>query len=177
MAFTHSRQEPTFDCQRDLQMFETDIENEKEPEHSGSFLYWSVPYYWLKEWRLSRAARQWVPTSATVESGYRTKGGYKETIRAELRYSYHFNQQHHFGEMVRECVFDSAAANALACDYTKGDQITIFVNPVDPDQSYFASGFGSMEPILTGALALLGTSLLLFILVGMLVAGLTGNLR
>jgi hypothetical protein len=158
-------------------VFETDIEIEKEPEHSGSFMYWSVPNYWLKEWRLSRAAKDWISTSAIVEGGYRTKGGYKETIRAELRYSYQFNQQHYFGEMVRECVFDSTAANALACDHTKGDQITIFVNPADPNQSYFPSGFGSVEPILTGALALLCTSLLLFILGGILVAGLTGSLR
>jgi hypothetical protein len=158
-------------------VFETDIGTETEPEHSASFMYWSVPYFWLKEWRLSRAARQWVPASAIVESGYRTKGGYKETIRAELRYSYQFNQQHCFGKIVRECVFDSSAADALVCDHPKGDQITVRVHPADPDQSYFASGFGSVEPILTGALALLGTSLLLFIIVGLLVAGLSGNLR
>ena len=158
-------------------MFETDIGTEKEPEHSGSFMYWSVPYYWLKEWRLSKAASQWVPTTAIVESAYRTKGGYKETIRAELRYSYQFNQQHYAGEVVRECVFDSAAANALAYDHSEGDQITICVNPSDPSQSYFASGFGSGEPIVTGVLALLCTSLLLFIVVGVLAAGLTGNLR
>jgi Protein of unknown function (DUF3592) len=164
-------------CQEALIVFETDIEIEKEPEHSGSFMYWSVPYYWLKEWRLSRAAGKWVPTSAIVESGYRTKGGYKETIRAELRYSYQFSQQHYFGEVVRECVFDSAAANALAYDYSKGDQIAISVNPSDPSQSYFASGFGAVEPILTGVLALLCTSLLLSILIGLLAAGLTGNLR
>src|SRR5579875_2529539 len=126
-------------------------------------MYWSVPYYWFKEWRLSRAARRWVPTSAIVESGYRTKGGYKETIRAELRYSYRFNGQDYFGAVVRECVFNSAAANALAYDHAKGDQITIFVNPSDPGQSYVASGFGSVEPVLTGLLALLGTSLVLSI--------------
>lgn len=154
-------------------MFETDIDIDKEPEHSGSFMYWSVPYYWLKEWRLSRLARHWVPISAIVESGYRTKGGYKETIRAELTYSYQFNRQHYFGNTVRESVFGSAAANSLAYDHSKGDQITIYVNPSDPDQSYFASGFGATEPILTGLLSVFCTLLLLFIIA----AGIMSNLR
>jgi hypothetical protein len=154
-------------------LFETDIESEKKPEHTGSFMYWSVPFYWFREWRLSKVARGWTPTQAIVEGGYRSKGGYRETIRAELRYSYEFDRQQFSGVTVRECVFDTAAAKALAYDHSKGDQITVFVDPADPGRSYFPSGFGALEPVLTGLLALIGTSLVLLIVI----AGLIGNLR
>lgn len=148
-------------------MFETDIGNNNE--RSGSFLYFSVLGYWIREVRLSRKAKNWTSTDAVVESTHRTTGGYRQTIQAELRYTYLFAGSHYYGNIIRECVFNINAADALASGYLEGDKITVFVNPARPDQSYFPSGFGSVEPILTGCLGILSALMLIAMVISIIV--------
>ncbi|MDR3724579.1 MAG: DUF3592 domain-containing protein [Terracidiphilus sp.] len=146
-------------------MFDTGNSVE-ENDHSGSFMYWSIPYCWFKELRLSSKAKEWVLAQGEVTYAHRTAGGYRETIRAELAYSYTFNGEYFSGQTVRECCFDASAATALVEDNEIGTKIEIRVNPDNPDESYFPSGFGSIEPLLTLLLSVLGTLLLIFIVVG-----------
>jgi hypothetical protein len=146
-------------------MFES-VTEQNDNDHSGSFMYWSVPYYWLRELRLSRKARSWAGAEGIVTSAHRTKGGYRETIRAELIYSYTFRGGYYAGRTVRDCCFNPSAATALAEDHKPGQKIQIFVNPNNPDESYYPSGFGSVEPFLTLFLSLLGTLLLSGIILG-----------
>jgi uncharacterized protein DUF3592 len=141
-------------------MFETDLEGGRE--HTGSFMYLSVPYYWLREFIQSRRAACWSSAIATVESTSRSAGGYKETIRAELWYSYEFEGQHFSGRIVRDCGFNGGAVNRLVA-HAVGERITIRVNPEKPTQSYFPSGFGWIEPLIIGFVSVVGTCLVLLI--------------
>jgi Protein of unknown function (DUF3592) len=137
-------------------MFETDLEGGRE--HTGSFMYLSIPYYWLREVVQSLRAGRWNSAIATVESTYRSKGGYEETIRAELWYSYEFEGQHFSGRIVRDCGFNSGAVNNLVA-HSVGERIVIRVNPEKPTQSYFPSGFGWIEPLIIGFISIGGTCL------------------
>ena len=135
-------------------------------EHSGSFMYWSVSYYWLRELRLARKSGNWIPVEGIVESTHRTKCGYKETVRAELRYSYRFDSRLYIGRVVRDTCWSLGSANSLVDDHVAGGKIHIRVNPDKPNQSYFPSGFGWVEPFVTLLFSSLGTLLLVSIIVG-----------
>jgi hypothetical protein len=155
-------------------MFEN-VEDDSNNEHSGSFMYWSIPLYWLRELRLSKKARHWVLAEGEVLSAYRTKGGYRETIHAELSYSYTFNGGYYSGCTVRDCCFEPSAATALAEDNVRGQKINIRVNPDNPDESYFPSGFGSVEPFLTLFLSALGTVLVAAIVINGIMMAVSGR--
>jgi hypothetical protein len=126
-----------------------EIELDRSREHSGSFFYWSIPLYWIREMRLVRKAVGWVPVEATVESAHRTKGGYKQTIRAEMYYQYSFRGELFSGHVIRDTCWAVACANALVDDHPSGQKIDVRVNPKKPEESYYPSGFRSLEPFLT----------------------------
>jgi hypothetical protein len=135
-------------------------------EHSGSFMYWSVSYYWIRELLLARKSRNWTPVEGIVEFTHRTKGGYKKTVRAEVRYSYRFDSQGYMGRVVRDTCWSFRPADRLVDDHVAGGKILVRVNPDKPNQSYFPSGFGWVEPFVTLLLSFLGTLLLVSITIG-----------
>ncbi len=135
-------------------------------DHSASFMYCSIPYYWLRERRLAQESIHWVPGTAVIESSHRTKGGYKETIRAELWYSYSFGGETYRGHVIRDCCWAPSSANNLVDENEPGKKIDILVNPERPDQSYYSSGFGWVEPFLTLFLSAGGTLLVIAIVIG-----------
>src|SRR6185312_13692246 len=77
----------------------------EEREHTGGFMYLSIPYFAVREYWLSWRSKRWLSLRATVESTHRSRGGYKETIRGELWYSYTLNGEQHSGRVVRDCGF------------------------------------------------------------------------
>ena len=105
---------------------------QRTSDHSGSFMYWSIPCYWLRERRLSKRSVQWVSQQGIVESSHRTKGRYQETIRAELRYSYSFEGENYTGHVIRDCCFAPSSANNLVDENAPGQKIEILVNPENP---------------------------------------------
>ena len=150
-------------------MFETTTQSAND--HSGSFMYWSVPYYWIRELRLSKKSERWTSAEGVVESTHRTKGGYKGTIRAELWYSYTFESKSYRGHVIRDCCFAPSEANRLV-EQEVGQKISILVNSKNPEESYYPSGFGSVEPFLMLFLSLLGTSLIAAIILDALLSSL-----
>jgi hypothetical protein len=129
-------------------LFETDLEQE---EHTSSFLYLSIPRFAIREYRLKKKVRDWTAITGTVESAHRSVGGYRETIRGELWYSYAFAGEQYSGHVIRDSGCSGSAATRLA-EFERGQAIVVFVNPGNPKESYFPSGFGFAEPILVGAL-------------------------
>lgn len=125
-------------------------------------MYLSIPYYWLSEVIRSLRAEHWNSAIATVESTHRSRGGYEETSRAELWYSYEFEGQHFSGRIVRDCGFNSGAVNRLVA-HSVGERIMIRVNPGKPTQSYCPSGFGWIEPLIIGSVSIGGTCLLAWV--------------
>ena len=144
-------------------LFETDVGD--TGEHTGSFLYLSIPYYWVRELWLASRARHWQLMEATVESARRSLGGYKETIRLEIWYSYHFNEQQYSGRLVRDLGFTWGVSAALQ-RYPRGARVPVYVNPRVPDESYLPSGLGSVQPLLIGIVSLGSLALLLLIVIG-----------
>lgn len=139
---------------------------QRSNDHSGSFVYWSIPYYWLREEWLAKKSVNWISAIGTVESAHRTKGGYQQTIRAEFWYSYPFNGEFYRGHVIRDCVFAPSSANTLVDEHPPGQKIEILVNPENPKQSYCPSGFGWIEPFLTFFLSAGSTLLLIAIVIG-----------
>ena len=148
-------------------MFETvEDQTRTSSDHSGSFMYWSIPFYWLRERRLSKKSIHWIPSAGVVESSHRTKGGYKQTIRAEMWYSYSFGGKNYRRHAIRDCCWALNSANRLVGEHQPGQKIKILVNLENPAQSYCSSGFGWVEPFLTLFLSGLGTLLLISIVIG-----------
>jgi len=85
---------------------------------------------------------------ATIESAQRSQGGYKETVRLDVVYSYAFSGQWYSGRMVRDTCFSIGAVNAAIDQYARGRVATVRVNPRNPRQSYLPSGLGWFEPLL-----------------------------
>ena len=81
-------------------MFDTDIDQNRE--HTGSFMYLSIPCFWIREVWLAAHAKHWQLLEATIESAYRSIGGYEETIRLDIWYSYSFDGQFYSGRLVRD---------------------------------------------------------------------------
>lgn len=113
----------------------------------------TIAWYWLRELHLRYRTKQGVPLQAKVESTLLTRalqgrgGGGR---RAELRYSYD-RQGARNGRTVRDFTFGDKIGKALASTHKPGDNITVLVDPNDPDCSYFPSGFGWIQPLLYGA--------------------------
>lgn len=138
-------------------------------DRSGSFLYWSIPYYWLRERHLAKKSVSWIPTNAVVNLAHRTNGGYGGTMRAELRYSYSFGGETYEGRVIRDTGFRPSSAHRLVDNHEVGQRIEVLVNPDKPGESYFSSGFGWIEPFLTLFLSALCTLLIAFIIVAVLI--------
>jgi uncharacterized protein DUF3592 len=157
-------------------LFETDIGEERE--HTGSFMYLSIPYFALREYWLSRRSKQWLSVSATVESAHRSRGGYRETIRGELWYSYSLYGEEHSGRVVRDSAFSAGKIDVLTEEYEPGQNIIVRVNPRDPSQSYYPSGLGFVEPLIVGVISLGATVVFLIVIltvVGIVLSAITGR--
>lgn len=143
-------------------MFETDIG--ETGEHTGSFLYFSIPYYWVREAWLASHTKGWQLILATVESAHRSRGGYKETIRLEVLYSYAFGGQSYTGRVIRDTAFCSGKVDAALAEYLDGSKVPIRVDPSHPERSYLPSGLGWLEPFLTAFLSLGSLALIVVII-------------
>ena len=148
-------------------MFETDIGEDRE--HSGSFCYVSVPLYAGRELWLSLRSRTWVPVECTIQSCYRTLGGYKETIRVDVWYGYEIGGNHYAGRMIRDRVL--GGVQKVVDDYAQGKNAIARVNPDTPSQSYLPSGIGYLEPLFVGIVSLGTIAILSFILVSLILVG------
>ena len=146
-------------------MFDTDIGD--DCEHSSSFLYLSVPLYALREVLFAIRARGWTGVNATIQESHRTLGGYRETIRVEIWYGYQIDGRHYAGRLIRDRVL--WGVKEVADRYSRGKNVTAWVNPVDPNESYLPSGIGYFEPVLIAIVdigilvALLGIPAALFV--------------
>ena len=143
-------------------MFETDIDEGRD--HTGSFLYLSIPLYWYRELLLSHRAKHWQLMEARIESASRSVGGYQETIRLEVRYSYTFNGDWYSGYLVRDTCFPFGVKAALA-RYREANRVQIWVNPDNPNESYLPSGLPWIEPFLTSFVSFGCVALFLFIII------------
>jgi Protein of unknown function (DUF3592) len=138
-------------------LFETDIGDDRE--HSGSFLYLSVPWYALREIRLAIPARNWRQVSATIQDCHRTRGGTKETIRVEIWYGYQVEGRHYAGRLIRDKVL--GGVQKVIDRYPLGENVMALVNPERPDESYLPSGLGYLEPLLVAIVSLAMLAILL----------------
>jgi hypothetical protein len=141
-------------------MFDSDIG--EDHEHSGSFAYISVPLYALRELWLSIRSRNWVPAHATIESCKRTRGGYQETIRVDVWYSYKVNGDYCTGRLIRDRGL--GGVQKVVSRYPPGTDVIVRVNPADASQSYLPSGIGYLEPFLVGLVSLCAIGVLLIFL-------------
>ena len=132
-----------------MAMFDTDVDVDRE--HSGSFLYLSVPWYAARELWLQSRAHSWVRVDATIQESHRTKGGTRETIRAEAWYGYKLGEKHYVGHLIRDGVFGS---QRVINRYPAGATVSVLVNPAKPEQSYLPSGIGYIEPVIIGAVGI-----------------------
>jgi hypothetical protein len=114
----------------------------------GSFLYLSVPYYWLRELLLSLRAKRWRDVPATIEETYRSHGGSKQVVRAELWYSYSLFEGSYSGHVIRDVGLNFRGVNRLVNGHQAGDKITVKVNPDKPNESFFPSGLGWIDPVI-----------------------------
>ncbi len=140
-------------------MFETDIGEDRE--HSGSFLYLSIPRFALREALLSIRARNWTRVNAVIQSSHRTLGGYKETIRVEVWYGYQLDGKHYAGHLVRDTCLYYWAVRKVMDTCSEGTNIPVLVNPLRPSESYLASGLGYVEPLMMGILGVGSLAILL----------------
>lgn len=147
----------------------------EQQEHTGSFMYLSIPYFAAREYWLSRRAKRWPSARATVESTYRSRGGYRQTIRGELWYSYSVNGQEYSGRVARDCGFSPGKINALTEEHERGQTISVHVNPSNPSQSYYPSGLGFVEPVIIGAIGIGGTLLLALIVIATILSAVTAR--
>jgi hypothetical protein len=83
-------------------MFENNIDGTGGPPIP---LYLSLPWFWLKETRLSSLKSTGIPIQATIESSERSEGGYRKTITLQVWYSYSFEGQSYSGQLVRDTCF------------------------------------------------------------------------
>jgi|SRR6185437_2280613 len=146
-------------------MFETDIGEDNE--HSSSFLYLSVPRFALRELWLSMRARHWMDVEATIQSSTRTKGGTRETIRADVWYGYKYEERHYAGHLIRDRVL--GGVKKVLDRYPEGTKVTVAVNPREPDKSYLPSGLGYIEPILVAITGLGFLALFSWILASLII--------
>jgi hypothetical protein len=121
------------------------------PETYGNL---SVPFWWLRELWLRHKTKNGVALEATIESTQRTGARWRSASRAELVYRYEFEGQKYSGRIIRDFMVGTAAADSLAYDHHPGDKIQIIVDRENPARSYASSGFGSVQPLITGILAL-----------------------
>ena len=138
-------------------MFETDIGEDRE--HSASFLYFSVPWYALREVWLSIRARNWHRLNATIQDCHRTLGGTRETIRVEVWYGYQIEGKHYAGHLIRDRAL--GGVQKVIDQYSLGKAVMTLVNPKNPSESYLPSDLGYIEPFLVG---ILGLAMLVFLL-------------
>jgi hypothetical protein len=154
-------------------VFETDIDEQRE--HTGSFMYMSIPYFAVREYWLAWRSKDWMSVPATVESTHRSRGGYKETIRGELWYSYALDGEEYSGHVVRDCGFSPGKIKALMEGHTRGQTIYVRVNPRNPSQSYYPSGLGFVEPAMIGVISIGSTVLIAVMMIVLIVSAIRGQ--
>jgi hypothetical protein len=114
-----------------------------------SVLWWLIREVWLRN-----QTREGVSVQATVDSTRQTRTGWRSAARAELRYSYEYEGVRYTGRAVRDFVFNSRAADALAFGHAMGEQVVVQVNPRHPERSYYPTGFGWIESMVLGVFGL-----------------------
>jgi hypothetical protein len=153
-------------------MFETGVGEDRT--HSGSLNYISVPLYALRELALSLRSRNWTSTNAVIQSCRHTLGGYQQTFRVEVWYSYEFDGKYFAGRVIRDRVL--GGVEKVASQYVEGKSIPVLVNPLNPAQSYLRSGLGYAEPFFVGILSLISIGVLLLIVGTFIIMPIIGRL-
>jgi hypothetical protein len=121
----------------------------------------TVPFWWLRELWLRHKTRNGVAVEAVIKMAQLTGAQYRSASRAELVYSYEFQGKQYSGRIVRDFMGGTAAAESLAYDHHPGEKLSVAVDQENPSISYCPSGFGSIEPIIIGVLALFACSLII----------------
>ena len=142
-------------------MFESDIGEDRE--HSGSFVF----YFCTRFTPYGSCGSQHdpeirVPVKATIQSCNHTVGGYQETIRVEIWYSYRLNESDYAGRLIRDRVL--AGVRKVVNQYPPDKDVFVRVNPADASESYLPSGIGYVEPFFVGVVSLGTIAILMFIL-------------
>jgi hypothetical protein len=133
-----------------------------------TFINLSVLWFAIRELWLRLQTRRGVPVEALVEATRRTEPAYRSGARAELRYCYKYQGEEYTGRVIRDFMFNSRAADALAFGNHAGENIMIRIDPDNPSRSYFRSGFGWVEPVLFGVFGLCISAVLIVIGCGIL---------
>lgn len=131
------------------------------PPTPQTYLNFSVAFWWLRELWLRHKTKSGTHVEATIESAYRTRSRYYSAARASLLYSYEFQGRQYQGKIVRDFIFGSAAADALAFDHHPGEKLPIVISHHQPQLSYHPSGFGSVQPIIAGVQSLFALAIVL----------------
>jgi hypothetical protein len=129
----------------------------REPELAPpveTFINVSALWWLLRELWLRIQTRGGVSVQAVVGSTKRTRHGFRSAARAELRYSYEYEGTRYIGRAVRDFLFNSRAADALAFGHAVGESISVQVNPRHSERSYYPSGFGWIESFIVGVFGL-----------------------
>jgi hypothetical protein len=123
----------------------------KLPSSPQTYLNLSVPFWWLRELRLRYKTNGGRSLEATITKAQRTGSGMLGTARVELLYSYEFQGQQYAGRVIRDFRSGSdPAADSLAYDHHPGEKLPILISQEDPEISYYPSGLGSIDPIISG---------------------------
>jgi hypothetical protein len=125
----------------------------------------TVLYWWLREIWLRIQCSHGTLQPARVDSTRQTQPAYRSAARAELCYSYEFEGQRYSGRAVRDFMFNGGAADRLAFGHKHGEAISVHLDPKDPSRSFYPSGFGWIEPLIVGSMAVLVWFVLLLMLV------------
>jgi len=124
------------------------------PPGPQTYLNLSVPFWCAREIWLRIRTQNSIQLGAVIEDARRTRPPSRSAARAVLLYSYEYQGRQYSGRVIRDFVFNTAAANSLAYDFHKGERLPILINRENPAISYFPSGFGAFEPIAVGFQAL-----------------------
>jgi hypothetical protein len=119
------------------------------PQHEFAPSIWFgfVVWFWVRELRLRNSTREGRSIEATVTSAIQTKMRAPGAARAEVRFSYEYEGRQYTGRTVRDFQFGGRAADELAFGHRAGQKITVLVDPLHPNRSYFPSGFSCIGAV------------------------------
>jgi hypothetical protein len=119
------------------------------PEHELAPPIWFgfVVWFWVRELWLRSTTREGRSVEATVTSAIQTRMRVRGAARAEVRFSYEFEGRQYTGRTVRDFLFGSRAADELAFSHHAGQKITVLIDPLHPNRSYFPSGFSCIGAV------------------------------
>lgn len=136
------------------------------PPPANTFFGASVLWFWIRELWFRCQTKDGITVEAHVDSTRMTRHANRSAARAELRYWYQFEGVRYNGRAVRDFLFNSRAADALAFSYRREQKIAVRIDREHPNRSYFPTGFGWIETLLVGSAGLVCCTAVATLLLG-----------